>query len=421
RRAFMRKYGKWLLVLGVLAANPAWVRADGFLQGLRQNAAQQSSTKEQNQQLAEQIKIALQQARLNAYDVEIEVRNGVVTLEGKVRDMSHRALATQQCLRVAGVRDVQNNLKFVPGGDIRQVSAVAPEQDVRHAAYQFDDSEVNTIQQTRFTKPAKRSATPPQQQHQQPQQQQSGNRRPVQPVQAAYGSDNAEPVAAQPALTPPPIAMTPSAPPSPEPLVRTSAAKPTVPAGVSNQQVAQQIADSLESQGLSGYPIEIRYENGIATLLGEVSTTQQYQAAGFAAGRVSQVRDVQNNLQVAGPIAQTSFAPQGRVAPASMTYAQPGMMAAQPTAVGGAGMYSNPHLPSHAWPAYAQYPNSAAISYPSQYSASAWPYIGPFYPYPQVPLGWREATLRWDDGFWQLDFEEKHDAWYWLFSPKNWH
>ncbi|MGI9517173.1 MAG: hypothetical protein ACR2NP_09015 [Pirellulaceae bacterium] len=28
----------------------------------------------------------------------------------------------------------------------------------------------------------------------------------------------------------------------------------------------------------------------------------------------------------------------------------------------------------------------------------------PFYPYPQVPLGWRKATLEWDDGWWYLDF-----------------
>ena len=30
--------------------------------------------------------------------------------------------------------------------------------------------------------------------------------------------------------------------------------------------------------------------------------------------------------------------------------------------------------------------------------ADAWPYIGPFYPDPQVPLGWRKVTLKRDDG-----------------------
>lgn len=69
--------------------------------------------------------------------------------------------------------------------------------------------------------------------------------------------------------------------------------------------------------------------------------------------------------------------------------------------------YDHPTLPAHAWPSYASYPNYGALTYPQQYSASAWPYIGPFYPYPQVPLGWRKVTLEWDDGWWFLDFKSK--------------
>lgn len=70
--------------------------------------------------------------------------------------------------------------------------------------------------------------------------------------------------------------------------------------------------------------------------------------------------------------------------------------------------YDHPHMPNYAWPAYASHPNYAAVTYPKQYSPTAWPYIGPFYPYPQVPLGWRKVTLQWDDGWWMLDFHEKH-------------
>lgn len=69
--------------------------------------------------------------------------------------------------------------------------------------------------------------------------------------------------------------------------------------------------------------------------------------------------------------------------------------------------YEQPYLPNYAWPGYAAYPNYAAVSYPQQYSPSAWPYIGPFYPYPQVPLGWRKVSLEWDDGWWMLDFTDK--------------
>lgn len=82
-----------------------------------------------------------------------------------------------------------------------------------------------------------------------------------------------------------------------------------------------------------------------------------------------------------------------------------------PTPMGGsAGVtparYDQPHMPNHAWPSYAAYPNYAAVTYPRQYSPTAWPYIGPFYPYPQVPLGWRKVTLEWDDGWWMLDFKD---------------
>ena len=80
--------------------------------------------------------------------------------------------------------------------------------------------------------------------------------------------------------------------------------------------------------------------------------------------------------------------------------------------VGGSGngappRYDHPHMPGYAWPSYASYPNYGAVTYPKQHSAGTWPYIGPFYPYPQVPLGWRKVSLQWDDGWWSLDFWDK--------------
>jgi hypothetical protein len=68
--------------------------------------------------------------------------------------------------------------------------------------------------------------------------------------------------------------------------------------------------------------------------------------------------------------------------------------------------YDSPNMPNYSWPSYAAHPNYAAVNYPRQYSASAWPYIGPFYPYPQVPMGWRKVTMEWDDGWWMLDFKD---------------
>jgi hypothetical protein len=69
--------------------------------------------------------------------------------------------------------------------------------------------------------------------------------------------------------------------------------------------------------------------------------------------------------------------------------------------------YDQPSMPNYAWPSYAAHPNYAAVCYPNQYSATAWPFIGPFYPYPQVPMGWRKVSLEWDDGWWFLDFQDR--------------
>jgi len=85
-----------------------------------------------------------------------------------------------------------------------------------------------------------------------------------------------------------------------------------------------------------------------------------------------------------------------------------------PTAGGPAPVrYDRPAMPGYAWPSYAAYPNYAAVTYPKQYSPTAWPYIGPFYPYPQVPLGWRKVSLEWDDGWWWLDFKDKPRCCWW--------
>jgi BON domain len=72
--------------------------------------------------------------------------------------------------------------------------------------------------------------------------------------------------------------------------------------------------------------------------------------------------------------------------------------------------YDNAQMPGYAWPSYASYPNYAALTYPQQYSPTAWPYIGPFYPYPQVPLAWRKVSLEWDDGWWFLDFSSHNSS-----------
>ena len=79
-----------------------------------------------------------------------------------------------------------------------------------------------------------------------------------------------------------------------------------------------------------------------------------------------------------------------------------------PPAWPGATQAAQPGYPNYAWPSYAPYPNFSAVGYPTAYPWQAWPNIGPFYPYPEVPLDWRAVTLRWDDGIWWLDFKKHY-------------
>jgi hypothetical protein len=103
--------------------------------------------------------------------------------------------------------------------------------------------------------------------------------------------------------------------------------------------------------------------------------------------------------EIAGPIDVHGAAPiSGQPVPMHIPGTALGMAPAR---------YDHPNMPGYAWPSYASHPNYAAVTYPKQYSPTAWPYIGPFYPYPQVPLGWRKVTLEWDDGWWMLDFKDR--------------
>jgi BON domain len=100
------------------------------------------------------------------------------------------------------------------------------------------------------------------------------------------------------------------------------------------------------------------------------------------------------------PGAGGGYGPQGGGAPVPMYMPGSGVGVAP-------ARYDHPQMPGYAWPSYAAHPNYAAVTYPKQYSPSAWPYIGPFHPYPQVPLGWRKVTMEWDDGWWMLDFKDR--------------
>jgi len=235
----------------------------------------------------------------------------------------------------------------------------------------------------------------------------------------------------------------------------------------SDRTAAQAIAKNMKESGqLKDYRVGVKFQDGVAWLMGTVTSPEQSEIAERIANQTAGVGKVINKLDVSGePLsdqgaknasnqsqqsvrrASAQATPQRRMAQRNpnanmpMPYARTMQGQVQPTqycdpSMGGPGMggggpmgmpagmagsaapmanaqtvsYDTPSMPGYAWPSYAAYPNYAALTYPTQYSPSAWPYIGPFYPYPQVPLGWRKVQLEWDDGWWMLDFSDCKDC-----------
>jgi osmotically-inducible protein OsmY len=367
----MVRIGKWVLTLGIVAVAPGLAAAASFPWQSNDADSGAATQKSHNQQVAENIALALKKSAFHGYEIDIEYRSGLATLRGKVSDPHQKSRASQIVANVAGVLRVDNRLEVVAksNGAVRQVAAT--EADV---------------------------ASPGQQ----------------------------APTQGQPQLS-------------------------------ANQEKAMQIGHALQEAGLNGYDIEIMFQNGRCVLQGVVGTTEQRTGAGQIAGSIAGVQSVNNQLRVqgaGGPPAGQQAGPYGGQYPSPYQMAAyqappigqappgagvtpPGVAPEQPLppTVGPMGApipatgpgpqssgpaYDNPNLPQYGWPSYAQYPNYAAVTYPNQYSASAWPYIGPFYPYPQVPLNWRKVTLEWSDGHWDLKFDSRTDRWWWFLNPKNW-
>ena len=356
----MRKLGKWLLTAGIFAVIPHCTMAEQATQPVSRTVQQE---RQYNQQMAEHLVAKLRPLNLTSKNVVVEYNNGIATVNGQIKNLDQKQLVSKTIQQVKNVRQVDNQLTVM--------SSPSP-AGFQTAAYQ------------------------------------------------------------QPATNNPPA------------LIQQTAGEVAVSA--SDEALARQLATALQSANLRGYNIEIQVENGVANLLGSVADQQQWSAASQAASSVPGIRHVNNRMQITG--ANAGRIPARTVAfqngqppvpadagpllpPTGPQTGGPMIPGAHPMIAGGPGygypgagqsamVYNQPNFPPHSWPTTAPYPNSAQVSYPTQYSASAWPYIGPFYPYPQVPRGWRSAQLEWDDGYWKLKFNSKTDKWWWFLHPKNW-
>lgn len=367
----------WVVALGLMAMAPgvSWAANPFAPSNFEQpEAAQSITTKEANQRVADQIANVLRKARLTGHNIGIKFENGRATLTGMIANARQKEIATQIVGTIPEVKNVQNDMGLLDGGaePFRQIS--------------YEESATPAVTQAGFEQKGEPIASP------------------IQQVDWA----------------------------------------PAPPAGGAqdNQAMAEAIASALQQTGLTGYDIEVSYEDGQVGLFGNVASQQQREMAHQAVSQIPGVTGVNNLLEAPAPAVASNYPPQfqrtafqGPPSPngSGSSNAAPAQAMPGPAAVPAPGpmyshpgpgpvqkVYNQPNLPGHAWPTYANYPNYSQVTYPKQYSASAWPYIGPFYPYPQVPLGWRKASLVWDDGSWQLQFDPKTDRWWWFVNPKNW-
>ncbi len=212
-------------------------------------------------------------------------------------------------------------------------------------------------------------------------------------------------------------------------ILAVSAGFASAQAPSSNQATANAVARSLKSsQGLAGYRIDIESREGQVTLSGRVASLAQKREALGRASQTAGVKQVLDQIQVVGDsgVKAAQYQPTQvaglfhgghggggsmglESAPAGAAYGAMDAGAPVPEgAASGATAVAAPGQPNYAWPSYAPGNNFSAVGYPTAYPWQAFPNIGPFYPYPEVPLDWRAVTLRWDDGIWWLDFKKHY-------------
>jgi hypothetical protein len=333
-----------------------------------------------NQQMADQIAAHLRQSgQLSHYTIAVKFKDGTAWLEGQVRDLKQEYIALNLALEPDGVERVVNNLTIAsaaPAAPIPAAVAASAPAAIPVAAPVPPPPTAAPMKQASNSEPAREAkqadqavtppeeTQPPQGPEEQPEQKESATRTPAQPPKPMFAFLDS--------------------------FRRPSASQ--------SQTVSEDEASGDTQTGARQVPASFAAAPAQRVAATEAITEPAPQPMVTVAPRPMPMSLVQNN----------TAAPRVGVPGGPLPMATPGVGGAvAPT------RYDVPNMPKYAWPSYASYPNYAAVTYPRQYSATAWPYIGPFYPYPQVPLGWRKVTLQWDDGWWMLDFKDEPGCCWW--------
>jgi hypothetical protein len=198
-----------------------------------------------------------------------------------------------------------------------------------------------------------------------------------------------------------------------------------------NQQVASTIAELLRQSGqLRRYDVDISFRDGVAELTGTVTDQLQREEVLRIVQDVPGVDRIRDRMSFndTGAVMQAQavkpVGPAGPdLTPVPKKEAGPEKngLPVEPTPIYQAPAppydLNPPKMPPYAWPTYAPYNNFSRVAYPQLYPYKAWPFIGPMYPFPKVPLGWRSVRLQWQDGhWWYSKTATGHDWWrvrYW--------
>jgi hypothetical protein len=420
----MRRYCLGLAMLSLAALGPVAVRGD-------------------DQQIAQEIVKKLQAEKqagtLKGFSIDLQVDEGTVWLTGRVSNEQQLTRALDLARRVSGVQQVVNGLDVSapPANTSRAAATASQPQPAKQPAYSArpslepvpverpqmaskpntpaHSSVLNSVSKALMSAVHGSRAEEPQ-----PAQMQMITARPM-PIHPEANYAEPTPAEPEPAYTgvqaasvnqefatmastgPIGSGVSPSAPQhvtvQPIQPMQTAASYPSPyqPAPMAQQAMAE------SPQPLPGYGPQGGRPAPYAQMAMMPMGAPYAAAIPVYAGTQNQVplamgpaRTV-NYAQVAGPM-PVEGGPVAAPAPMYMPGSGVGIAPAR---------YDHPTMPGYAWPSYACSPNYAAVTYPKQYSPTAWPYIGPFYPYPQVPLGWRKVTLEWDDGWWMLDFKDR--------------
>ena len=197
-------------------------------------------------------------------------------------------------------------------------------------------------------------------------------------------------------------------------------AKPAKPAPAAvesnpaaNQALAEAIGNRLTgSNAAQGADVSVVTDNGVVTVTGPCGSAAQKKAILDEVRVVAGVKMVRDGMTVGSGVRQAqAVGPLALQAPVGMPPGVSGGMApmmagplVEPAPVGMPGQAMGdglaPPLPPYAWPTYAPHNNVSRVGYPTAYPYNAFPFIGPFYPFPKVPLGWRSVQMTWEDGHW---------------------